>query len=107
MTRASPRRSRARRFARASRPPRRQTAGLSIDDLLASSLNHCKEINRIFEVQVPQRELAAGRHVTIGLRLEDDRKKPVGEEKTFSIDLHTRQDIEKLLLSLKFHIFGK
>ncbi len=89
------------------RAPRRPTAGISIDDLLASSLNHRKEINRIFEVQVPQRELAQGHQVTIGLRLEDDAKNLVGEEKTFSIELHTRQDIEKLLLSLKFHIFGK
>jgi len=91
----------------ADRAARRQTTGISIDDLLASSLNHRKEINRIFEVQVPQRELAQGRHVTIGLRIEDDEKNPVGEEKTFSIDLHTKQEIEKLLLSLKFHIFGK
>jgi signal recognition particle receptor subunit beta len=89
------------------RAARRQTTGISIDDLLASSLNHRKEINRIFEVQVPQGELAQGRHVTIGLRIEDDQKNPVGEEKTFSIDLHTKQEIEKLLLSLKFHIFGK
>ena len=43
----------------------------------------------------------------IGLRIEDDQKNPVGEEKTFSVDLHTKQEIEKLLLSLKFHIFGK
>jgi signal recognition particle receptor subunit beta len=91
----------------ADRAARRQTTGISIDDLLASSLNHRKEINRIFEVQVPQSELSQGRHVTIGLRIEDDEKNPVGEEKTFSIDLHTKQEIEKLLLSLKFHIFGK
>jgi len=93
--------------ASAERAARRPAAGISIDDLLASSLNHRKEINRIFEIQVPQNELAQGRHVTIGLRIEDDAKNPVGEEKTFSIDLHTRQEIEKVLLSLKFHIFGK
>jgi hypothetical protein len=89
------------------RPTRRPTAGVSIDDLLASSLNHRKEINRIFEVQVPQRELQQGHQVTIGLRIEDRDKKLVGDEKTFAIELHTRRDIEKLLLSLKFHIFGK
>jgi signal recognition particle receptor subunit beta len=89
------------------RPTRRPTAGVSIDDLLASSLNHRKEINRIFEVQVDQRELQKGHQVTIGLRLEDSDKKVLGEEKTFAIELHTRRDIEKLLLSLKFHIFGK
>ena len=87
--------------------PRRQSTGISIDDLLASSLNHRKEVNRIFELQIPQRELAAGQQVVVGLRIEDKDKKPIGEEKRFSIDLHTRPDIEKLLLSLKFHIFGK
>jgi mutual gliding-motility protein MglA len=90
----------------AGRAARRPT-GVSIDDLLASSLNHRKEVNRIFELYVPQRELAQGHLVTVGLRIEDKEKKLIGEEKTFSIELHTRQDLEKLLLSLKFHIFGK
>jgi len=89
------------------RPPRRPASGISIDDLLASSLNHRKEVNRIFELHVPQRELSRGHQVTVALRLEDERKELLGEEKTFSIELHTRKDIEKLLLSLKFHIFGK
>ncbi|HEY7864340.1 MAG TPA: hypothetical protein VIE39_11795, partial [Thermoanaerobaculia bacterium] len=90
--------------------PTRKTAsstGISIDDLLASSLNHRKEVNRIFEVRVPQRELSRGHVVTVALRLEDRQNRPVGEEKTFSIELNTKPDIEKLLLSLKFHIFGK
>jgi signal recognition particle receptor subunit beta len=90
--------------------PTRKTAsstGISIDDLLASSLNHRKEVNRIFEVRVPQRDLSKGHLVTIALRLEDRHNRPVGEEKTFSIELNTKPDIEKLLLSLKFHIFGK
>lgn len=91
----------------ADRPPRRPTAGVSIDDLLASSLNHRKEVNRIFELHVPQRELARGHQLTVGLRLEDQQAKLIGEEKSFSIELHARKDIEKLLLSLKFHIFGK
>jgi signal recognition particle receptor subunit beta len=89
------------------RPGRRPTAGISIDDLLANSLNHRKEVNRIFEVQIPQRELALGHQVTVDLRLEDKDRQLLGEPKKFSIELHTRQDIEKLLLSLKFHIFGK
>jgi len=89
------------------RPGRRPTAGISIDDLLANSLNHRKEVNRIFEIQIPQRDLALGHQVTLDLRLEDKDRQPLGEPKTFSIELHTRQDIEKLLLSLKFHIFGK
>jgi signal recognition particle receptor subunit beta len=89
------------------KPGRRPTTGISIDDLLANSLNHRKEINRIFELQVPQRELAEGHQVTVDLRLENKDRKMIGELKSFSIELHARQDIEKLLLSLKFHIFGK
>lgn len=89
------------------KPPKRATSGISIDDLLATSLNHRKEVNRIFEIQVPQRELAASQQVIVALRMEGKDSEPIGEEKSFSIDLHTRQDIEKLLLSLKFHIFGK
>ena len=89
------------------KPGKKIAAGISIDDLLANSLNHRKEVNRIFELQVPRHELAEGHQVTVGLRLEDKERKLIGEEKTFSIELNARQDIEKLLLSLKFHIFGK
>ena len=87
--------------------PRRAQTGISIDDLLATSLNHRKEINRVFELQVPQRELAQGHQVVVGLRIEDQQKRLIGEEKSFPIELHTRQDLEKLLLSVKFHILGK
>ena len=89
------------------KPPRRPTEGISIDDLLASSLNHRKEISRVFELEVPRGELKQGHQVSIDLRLEDKEKKTVGEEQSFSIELHSRTDIEKLLLSLKFHIQGK
>jgi mutual gliding-motility protein MglA len=91
----------------ADRPAKQKTPGISIDDLLASSLNHRKEINRIFELQVPRQELSGGHQVKVGLRIEDHENNPVGEEKTFAIELHTRPDLEKLLLSLKFHIFAK
>ena len=100
-----------RRNATSLPPPerggRRQVAEISIDDLLANSLNHRKEINRVFEINVPQSELARGQIVTVGLSLEDKHKKPIGESKTFSIELHSKSDVEKLLLSLKFHISGK
>jgi len=89
------------------RPTKRQAPGVSIDDLLASSLNHRKEISRIFELQVPRGELAGGHQVRVALRIEDREQNPVGDEKTFAIELHTRPDLEKLLLSLKFHIFAK
>ena len=47
------------------------------------------------------------KRIDLGNSLEDKDRQPIGEAKSFSIELHTRQDIEKLLLSLKFHIFGK
>ena len=89
------------------RSARRPAAEMSIDDLLANSLNHRKEINRVFEINIPQSELARGQVVTVGLGLEDKDNKPIGEKKTFSIELHSKSDVEKLLLSLKFHISGK
>jgi hypothetical protein len=87
--------------------PRRPATGVSVDDLLASSLNHRKEISKVFEVQVPKKQLAQGHQVTIGLRFEDPQGKEVGEAQSYSIVLQTRSDIERLLLSLKFHILGK
>ncbi len=78
-----------------------------MDDLLASSLNHRKEVSKVFELQVPRTQLAQGHQVTVGLRFEDRQGKEIGEGQSFSIELHSRSDIEKLLLSLKFHILGK
>jgi hypothetical protein len=90
----------------ALRPARRAASGISVDDLLANSLNHRKEVSRVYELEVPRRELASGEQVTVTLRFQDRNNKRVGEEKSFSIPLET-QDLEKLLLSLKFQIFGK
>jgi hypothetical protein len=87
--------------------PRRPATGISVDDLLPSSLNHRKEISKVFELQVPRKQLAQGHQVTVGLRFEDRQGKEVGEGQSFSIELQSRSDIERLLLSLKFHILGK
>ncbi len=86
---------------------RRAPTGISVDDLLASSLNHRREINRVFEVQIPKKQLSLGHQVKVGLRFEDRQGKEIGEPQSFSIELQSRSDIEKLLLSLKFHILGK
>src|SRR5580765_111102 len=100
-----------RRNATASPAPdratRRAAAEISIDDLLANSLNHRKEINRVFDVQVPQADLARGHAVRVGMEIEDEKNHPIGEKKTFSIPLATKSDIQKVLLSLKFHISSK
>jgi hypothetical protein len=89
------------------RAVRRAAAEISIDDLLANSLNHRKEINRVFEIHVPQGELARGQVVTVRLGIEDEHHKQIGEKKNFAIELKSRSDVDKLLLSLKFHISGK
>jgi len=100
-----------RRNATASPAPdrvaRRAAAEISIDDLLANSLNHKKEINRVFEVSVPQADLARGYAVKVGMEIEDKENQRIGERKTFSIPLASKSDIEKILLSLKFHISSK
>ena len=86
---------------------RRAAAEMSIDDLLANSLNHRKEINRAFEIEMPQGDLSRGHIVRVGMELEDKQNRLIGERKTFSIPLNTKSDVEKLLLALKFHISGK
>ena len=88
------------------RAVRRAAAAMSIDDLLASSLNHKKEISRVFEIQLPPGELARGQVVTVGLGLQDKNNNAIGEKKNFSIELNA-SDVERLLLSLKFNISGE
>ena len=63
------------------RSPADPATGISVDDLLASSLNHRKEVSKVFEMQVPRRQLSQGHQVTVGLRFEDttgqgDRRTP-------------------------------
>jgi mutual gliding-motility protein MglA len=91
----------------ATRPTKRITSGVSVDDLLANSLNHRKELSRMFELEVPRRELASGHHVAVTLRFTDRNNEGVGEEKTFTIPLESAQDLEKLVLALKFQILGR
>jgi len=91
----------------AARPARRAGSAISVDDLLANSLNHRKEVSRVFDLQVPRKELAAGQHVTVSLRFADRNDRPIGEQRDFSVSLESTRDLEKLLLNLKFQIFGK
>ena len=89
------------------RATRRAAAEISIDDLLANSLNHKKEINRVFEIRVSQSDLARGHAVKVDMEIEDKQNQTVGEKKSFSIPLAAKSDVEKVLLSLKFHISSK
>jgi len=90
----------------ALKPTRRAASGISVDDLLANSLNHRKELSRVYELEVPRKQLAAGEQITVTLSVNDRNNQLIGEERSFSIPLEA-QDLEKLLLSLKFQIFGK
>ena len=91
----------------AGRPPKRVTSGISVDDLLANSLNHRKEVSRMYDVEVPRRDLSSGNHVAVTLEFTDRNNERVGEGKTFTIPLESAQDLEKLVLALKFQIFGR
>jgi signal recognition particle receptor subunit beta len=91
----------------AGRPPKRVTSGISVDDLLANSLNHRKEVSRMYEVEVPRHDLSSGHHVAVTLEFTDRNNERVGEGKTFTIPLESAQDLEKLVLALKFQIFGR
>ena len=86
---------------------RRTQDNLSVDDLLAAGLNHRKEVQRLFEIELKKKELARASKVLLTLRLDDQREKPIGEEKTYEIELSDMREVEKLLVSLKFHVSGK
>jgi signal recognition particle receptor subunit beta len=90
----------------ALKPTRRAASGISVDDLLANSLNHRKEVSRVYELEVPRKELASGEAITVTLSVNDHNNRRIGDVKSFTIPLEA-QDLERLLLSLKFQIFGK
>ena len=57
-----------------------------------------------FDLQVPRDTLAKTRHVTVGLSFGDGAGEALGSEKRFDVDFASLKDINKLLLSLKFHV---
>jgi hypothetical protein len=83
---------------------RARPAGASIDDLLASNLNHKKDVTRSFDLTVPRQVLGRSRQVTIELRFADGAGSPLQAESTFAIDLAGSTDLQKLLLSLRFNV---
>ncbi len=85
-------------------PKSRSAADISMDDLLASTWNHRKDIAQSFDLEVPHETLAKTRHVTIGLSFGDEAGATLGAEKRFDVDFAALKDINKLLLSLKFHV---
>jgi mutual gliding-motility protein MglA len=87
--------------------PKRRSSGITVEDLLAAGLNHRREVSRIFEIDIPKKALSKGRHLKISLHLQDEAHQAVGGNQEYSIELKSLEDIEKLLLSLKFHITGR
>ncbi len=94
--------------AAAGSPSRHDTghkaSGPSIDDLLASNLNHKKDVTRSFDLTVPRQVLGRSRQVTIELKFSDGAGSPLPTDSSFSIDLSTPADLQKLLLSLRFNV---
>ncbi|MEO6326845.1 MAG: hypothetical protein ABIQ65_19635 [Thermoanaerobaculia bacterium] len=78
--------------------------GISFDDLLNAGLNHKRDIAKSFDVSVSRDEMNKSRQVTIALRFSDLGGAPVTTEKSFAVELASLQDIQKLLLSLKFNV---
>jgi signal recognition particle receptor subunit beta len=82
----------------------KSAADVSLDDLLGSARNHRKDVAQSFDLQVPRDTLAKTRHVTVGLSFGDGTGGALGSEKRFDVDFAGLKDINKLLLSLKFHV---
>ncbi len=82
----------------------RKGGGPSIDDLLASNLNHKKDVTRSFDLTVPRQVLGRSRQVTIELKFSDGTGSPLPTDSSFSIDLSSPADLQKLLLSLRFNV---
>ena len=94
----------------AAQPPKSDTfrapkaAGVSIDDLLASNLNHKKDVTRSFDLTVPRQVLGKSRQVTVELKFSDGTGSPLPTDSSFSIDLSGASDLQKLMLSLRFNV---
>jgi signal recognition particle receptor subunit beta len=87
-----------------TRSKAKSAADVSLDDLLGSTRNHRKDVAQSFDLQVPGDTLAKTRHVTVGLSFGDADGGALGSEKRFDVDFAGLKDINKLLLSLKFHV---
>jgi hypothetical protein len=85
----------------------KSAADVSLDDLLGSTRNHKRDVAQSFDLQVPRDTLAKTRHVTVGLSFGDGDGATLGSEKRFGVDFAGLKDVNKLLLSLKFHVKGE
>jgi len=85
----------------------RAGSNLSIDDLLSTGLNHRKEVQKLYEIEMKKKDLTRAGRLVFSVRLDDQKNKTIGEERQYEIVLADMRDIEKLLVSLKLHVNGK
>jgi signal recognition particle receptor subunit beta len=85
----------------------KSAADVSLDDLLGSTRNHKRDVAQSFDLQVPRDTLSRVRRVSVGLSFGDEVGTALCPEKRFSVDFANLKDIQKLLLSLKFHVKGE
>ena len=85
----------------------RAATNLSIDDLLATGLNHRKEVQKLYEIEMKKKELSRAGRLVVSVRIDDQKNKVLGEERQYEIALADMRDVEKLLVSLKLHVSGK
>ncbi len=83
---------------------RSRGGGVSIDDLLASNLNHKKDVSRSFDLTVPRDVLGKSRQVTIELRFSDGAGSALLTDSSCSVDISSPAELQKLLLSLRFNV---
>jgi len=79
----------------------------SLEDLLLSSSNHKKEIQKSFDIEVNKAALKQMRKVNIVLKLEDEKEKPLMEISDLSISIRGAEDVSQVFLDLKLKLEGK
>jgi hypothetical protein len=85
----------------------KSSPGISIDDLLTSSLNHKKDVARAFDVGVPRDALSRAQRVTLALRFSGETGEPLAPEQKLDLELSNLRDIHKLFLTLKINVSGE
>jgi len=85
----------------------KSSPGISIDDLLTSSLNHKKDVARAFDVGVPRDALSRAQRVTLALRFSGETGEPLAPEQKLDLELSNLRDIQKLFLTLKINVNGE
>ncbi len=79
----------------------------SLEDLLVSSANHKKEIQKTFDITVKRKDLSRARKISISIRLDDESNKALTEVRNLDISLKGAEAIAQLFLDLKVKLEGQ